>query len=434
MYKPSRRQFLATCGATLIAPSILVEEPLITPADFDFLRELAKSTIVSATKSESVPYLGHAVITPGGDYPAFWIRDFSMAAGCGLISSRILHNHIRLIAKSQNRPSERRLGERALIPAHAIPDHVNYDGGAVFYPGTYSAGDDQGGEPYGVLPPVDDHYEFVHLAYLLWKAANSKDFLKEQIGGLELFDLLNLAMDCPATDPTTGLVITEAKTRAVGFGFCDGVYLTGSLLFASLLRYRALGEMVAMLGQSGQYASERRRIEEHLVPVFKNEGWLKAATGVGQQPDVWGTIFALYMGVVKGEERRRLLHTVAEATRKGTITYCGAVRHVPTDHDFSASSAWEQTAGIPLNRYQNGAYWHVPSGWLAKILWETNKGLARQVVREMIAHFREEASKGAPWECLHPTKDYRQNPVYMASVTLPLEALSKNRGNLARAL
>ena len=54
------------------------------------------------------------------------------------------------------------------------------------------------------------------------------------------------ALDKPTVDAATGMVTTDAARRAVGFGFCDTVYLTGSMLFASLLRYRALGQMLAM--------------------------------------------------------------------------------------------------------------------------------------------------------------------------------------------
>ncbi len=420
MANPTRRDFLAACGALAATPLLRPEEPLISTKDLVYLTALATSTIESATKQASVDKAGFAFVTPGGDYPSFWIRDFSMAAGCGLISTETLRNHVQLAIKVQNGPTERRLGDRAIIPAYAVPDHINYEAGAVFYPGTYSSGDDQGGEPWGVLPPVDDHYEFIHLSYLLWKKSNQ----------VEAFDQLVRALECPAVDPKTQLVTTDAKRRAVGFGFCDGIYFTGSLLFASLLRYRALkemGDMAVAVGQSAKTVDwniQRAQLKKNIVLTFENAGWLKAATEIGQQPDVWGTTYALYLGILAPQDAKRIRKTLADAVRRGTITHKGAVRHVPTDHDFSPTSAWEKTAGEGLNRYQNGAYWHVPSGWLAKVLWQEDKLLARQVVREMVAHFQEEQSKGAPWECLHPDGNYRQNPVYMASVTLPLEALS----------
>ena len=424
----TRREFLIGCGA-LIMGNWSNEDPLIASTDLDFLRGLATDTIASATKVASNAGLGFQAVTPGGDYPSLWVRDFSMAAGCGLIPNDTIREHLFTIAKAQNGPQERKLGKgRAIIPPNAIPDHINFAGGSVFYPGTYSSGDDQGGEPYGVLPPVDDHYEFIHIAHVLWRRSTRRDFLNERVGDHTLRERLLAALECPATDPRTGLVTTEVSHRAVGFGFCDSVYFTGSLLFASLLRRRALIEMTDLNNLSRQ--SEILKIEASIPKTFLKNGWLIAATGVGRQPDVWGSIYAVYSNAVTGDVRQALLKYIADAVRRGTITNQGAVRHVPTDHDFSPTSAWEKTAGVPVNIYQNGAYWHVPTGWLARVLWEVDKPLARRVVKEMVTHFREDdfrkgGGHGAPWECFHGT--YRQNPVYMASVTLPLEALAERR-------
>ncbi len=32
----------------------------------------------------------------------------------------------------------------AVVPAYAVPDHINFDGRATFYPGTYDSGSKQG--------------------------------------------------------------------------------------------------------------------------------------------------------------------------------------------------------------------------------------------------------------------------------------------------
>ncbi len=436
MHMLSRREVIAhgLSGSVLLSlPKAIWAKSLrpsvISANDLEFLRELATKTIGSATKADSREKNRFDFVTPGGAYPAFWVRDFSMAAGCGLVSSDTIEHHLKLIARCQQGPKPRMLGDRALIPAFSVPDHVNYDGSPVFFPGTYSPGDDQGGEPFGVVPPADDHFEFIHLAYLLWKKTQSVDFLQVVTGGLTLFDQLCNALDCPTWDQTTGLVVTGAKSRAVGFGFCDCVYLTGSLLFPSLLKYRALGEMIelsnALKAPSSHalWKEQRRQIARNLEPTFLSNGWLIAATGTGRQPDVWGTAYAVYLNVAKGILAKILTKTLVDSTRAEKITYQGAVRHVPTDHDFSATSAWEKTAGVPVNRYQNGAYWHVPTGWLAVSLARTDIELARKLVDEMVRHFRAEASEGAPWECIHPDHHYRNNPIYMASVTLPLEVL-----------
>src|ERR1043166_9495346 len=123
-------------------------------ADLEFLRGLTSDVIAAS----SVPpgsngggnwqltnTCGFTLITPGMDtYHAFLIRDLSMSAESGLISAAALSNHLVLICKAQNGPFERHLANNLHLPPWAIPDHINYDGQAVFYPGMYASGENQG--------------------------------------------------------------------------------------------------------------------------------------------------------------------------------------------------------------------------------------------------------------------------------------------------
>jgi hypothetical protein len=366
-----------------------------------------------------------------------------MSLDSGLITPDEMRQHLRLIASRQNGSRRQKLKSGAIIPPYAIADHINFDGGAVFYPGTMSAGDDQGGEPFGILPPADDHYEFLHIAYSLWKATNDASFLDETIEGLRLRERLARAFDAPQIDDSTGgMVATSAKDRAVGFGFCDAVYLTGSILFASLLRYRAAREIVRIADATkisivNNAANIATTMASHFGKVFADpagSGWLFAATDVGRRPDVWGTLYALVLGVLAPEEARAARDAVINALRAGTITYEGAVRHVPTDHDASPASAWDRVApGVAINTYQNGAYWHVPTGWLIAAIDKYEPVLAARIFRDYIAHlraqdFRKGPEFGAPWECFGRDGAGRRNAVYMTSVTVPLAAIEQLRG------
>src|SRR5205823_11532128 len=118
-----------------------------------------------------------------------------------------MRHALNVIAHAQNGPTERRLKSGAIVPPYAIPDHVNFDGGAVFFPGTMSAGDDQGGEPFGVRPPVCDHYFFIEIAHQLWRRSGKLDVDLEH---------LQHAFDVPEVDARTGAIVTRAATRAVG--------------------------------------------------------------------------------------------------------------------------------------------------------------------------------------------------------------------------
>ncbi|MBI4326731.1 MAG: hypothetical protein HY674_15920, partial [Chloroflexi bacterium] len=423
--------------------------------DMRFLSDLTRDTVAASRvrpghKAGGSPTnsCGVTLIMPGGrgGYPAFWIRDFAMSLESGFVTAEEMLNHLRLTAQRQNGPVARPLKHGLIIPPFAIPDHINFDGGAVFYPGTYSSGDDQGNGAFGILPPADDHYEFVHIAWCLFRRSSMAGFLQEKINGRPLLERLVAAYGAPRTDPLTGLVVTDEAQRAVGFGFCDAIYFSGQMLFPSLLRYRAAGQLAELFEatgkpeRAGEYRQIQQRISENLAPTFgepaRLQGWLMAATKVGRQPDVWGTLYALHLGAIKGAPADRAADTIADAVRRKTIVFEGAVRHVPTDLDASPHSAWERTAGVAVNTYQNGAYWHTPTGWLVEALLRCDPQLASQVFDDYIRHlraqdFRRGPGHGAPWECFGP-KGYKQNGVYMTSVTLPwavLSAASKGRRN-----
>jgi hypothetical protein len=418
----------------------------IDPSSMAFLKELAVATIESARvrpghgRGGSQPNAtGITLITPGGNYPALWTRDFAMSLDCGLIGAAEILPQLRLIARCQNGEKERRLSSGGIIPPFAIVDHVNLAGGAVFYPGTYSSGEDQGSQPWGPLPPIDDHFYFIHIAYAVWRDSGDAKFLDEPIGERSLFDRLERAFHSPACDPKTGASVTNKERRAVGFGFQDSVYLLGAMSFTTLLRYRAarqLADLCKMRGNAqaaAEYTQTAQNIAAHLVPVFGDpagrDGWLLAATEVGKQPDVWATLFALHLGVLPAEAAERARNTVAAAVRAPghTVEYQGAVRHVPSDHYFAANKCWEAGGG-EVNTYQSGAFWHTPTGWLIEALQAVEPELARQVCNRYIRHlregdFRKGGGRNAPWECFGLDMAGAQNPVYMASVTLPLAVL-----------
>jgi hypothetical protein len=420
----------------------------MAPSAMDYLRDLAAAVIEASSvhPGQSVAgappnTTGATLIRPGGrnDYPACWVRDFAMSLDCGLIPAGQIRHHLRLFARTQNGPQERRLNSGAVIPPFAIADHVNFDGAPVFYPGTYSAGEDQGAEPWGVLPPADDHYYFVHAAHSLYKAAKDPAFLAERIEGLPMLDRLIKAFDAPASDETTGAVTTDPLRRAVGFGFFDSVFMTGAMLFPTLLRYQAALELAALCQAAGQanltpgFKRIAARILAHLPAVFApadpSVGWLNAATGVSGQPDVWGTLMALDLKVLPHDYARRARTSVARAVADGTIEYSGAVRHVPVNRDAGPDTAWQRSLA-PYNTYQNGAYWHTPTGWLVAALRDHHPSLAQAVLHRYLDHlrtgdFRQGGNFGAPWECLGRDAAARQNPVYMTSVTLPLAVLSR---------
>lgn len=420
----------------------------MTTDDLSFLAELVAATTAACRVppgGEAVPgvrnELGYSVYCPGGRgcYPAIWVQDFTMIFNGGYVSDADGLNHLRLFLGCQNGPEGRALRSGAWIPPHAIADHILLDGRPVFYPGTYSAGEDQGGEPWGIVPPVNNHYDVIWLAHMLWSRCGDGAFLREEVNGLSVYERLTLAYGAPSTDAQTGLVVTTPEKRAVGFIFCDSIYMTGTLLMASLLRYRAsrqLAELARCLGCAGDadfFGGEAARIARHIPETFVCPGetgvWLRACTGVSAQPDVWGSIYAVYMDVLPIDVAAAVRTELAAALQNGRIEEDGAIRHVPIGCDASAKSAWERTQ-TPHNRYQNGAFWHMPTGWLVAVLAQSQPELANALATRFVKHMRDNAftkgeAFGAPWECIGWNGEARQNPVFAACITMPFAALKK---------
>ena len=91
---------------------------------------------------------------------------------------------------------------------------------------------------------------------------------------------------------------TTAARRAVGLIFYDAIEMTGDLLMASLIRYRAALHLAWLATKMDQpedakhYAGVAQRIRSHILPVFADTdgthgGWLKASNGISGQSDVW---------------------------------------------------------------------------------------------------------------------------------------------------
>lgn len=429
------------------------------PADVEFLAELTRATIESARvypggetvgehEGKAIPVkntLTFTAIRPAGlkAYPAIWVQDFTMGYSSGFVSVEEGLGHLRLIASLQNTDGERHLDKGAIVPQFAVPDHINLDGTAVFFPGTYSSGPDQGGEPFGICPPLNNYFDFIWLAYMLWKDTANDGLLREQIDGLSLLERMRRAYEVPPVDEQTGIVYTTAQQRAVGIIFCDQIYMTGQMLMPSLERYRAATQMAEMHAAIGDEDSARRYqddadlIRANIETVFRdseeNSGWLMASTGVSGQPYVWATLYALYLDILSPAPRRRAIDQVLHDMESGLILFEGAVRHIPLDRDASANAAWEKSI-TPHNRYQNGAFWHMPTGWLIAVLEREHPHKAMAVFEDYISHlrktdFRQGTPHGGPWECIGWDGKAEQNPAFVPSVAMPYGVLFGKRSH-----
>ncbi|HBB90979.1 MAG TPA: hypothetical protein DC042_04500, partial [Bacteroidales bacterium] len=255
---------------------------------------------------------------------------------------------------------------------------------------------------------------------------------------------LELAFTMVPENEVTGMAAIDPSFQTCDFGFRDVVSMTGDVCFGSLLKYQSaleLSELYLMtekMDAAARYQQIAGRIRSGLPTLFSEEsGMLRASTGMSAQPDVWATAYAVYIGALDEPAQTWAALALAKAYMEGTISMEGQIRHVPTNGNFSEATMWEK-AGAGMNRYQNGAYWGTPTGWVCFAINLVDTAAAGNLAKEYIEHLRRtdfrsgNPENGGPYECVFPPDGYAQNPVYMTSVTCPLAGLRRIRMNSER--
>lgn len=411
--------------------------PILPAPDAAFLLDQARRIVASARLApgqvngkwkNNTPY---AVHVPGGNmgYPAYWIRDSVMMLGSDLVSARDVEDWIRLIS-STIRHQDWNVRPGVVVPAWAIPDHINFDGKPTYYPGNYETGEAQGGGNWGKYPPLDDHFYFIKAVYEHWRMTGSTALLQSQVktasGEARLADLCLRAYHVAPVDPATGLCIAgDIHTEnAKDFGFCDAESKSGKLLFTSVLKLVVARELAAMfqaIGDTGRAAAfhkDSERIKSAIPNVFfhpsqPDEGWLHSATDVGNQPDVWGSAFALQSNAVDEATALKVGRALVRAYREKTAVREGCVRHILSNWQVSLS---------PPGEYQNGGYWGTPVGWYIAAIAPVDRTAAEDLARDYIAFLRSHQA----WEWFNPETGKTANPLYAATVALPYVVLRQS--------
>jgi hypothetical protein len=422
-------------------------EPVLSPADSKFLSEQSRLMIASARLAPGAGAGAHrnttafAIRVPGGNmgYPAFWVRDAVMMLGGDFVPAGEVAGWIRLMA-SAIREREWAIHSGAVVPAFTVPDHINFDGRPVFYPGTYDSGTKQGGAPFGKYPPLDDQFYFIAAVYEYWKLAGDLGLFRSRVatasGDLVLAELAERVYNAAPSDAKAGGLVTAGDVdseNAKDWGFCDTVFKSGRLLFPSVLKFNAAGQLAELFeaagdrGRARRYRGEAGRLGKAIAQTFaRADGWLASATQVGSQADVWGTAFAVWSGAVDSEVARKASRALVKGYRERTAVRGGLVRHLP------GNELWEKCGAAP-GTYQNGGYWGTPVGWYIAAMARTDRDAARamggEFVRFLREHMRADGLSEA-WEWMNPETGKRSNPLYVATVALPYISLVK--GGLLR--
>ena len=433
--------------AILLLPCTLVhgqQKKILDANDLTFLEQMVKDVMEASriypgqkiSKDFGPNQTEGVLIRPGGrtSYPAFWIRDYAMSIETGYVSEKEQKHMLDLTANTQS-DSLIRTKWGTSIPKGSIADHIRIDDGKpIYFPGTYSF-ENQGEKKWGMQPPFCDQFFFIQMAYFYVKSFSQTTTLSKEINGVKLIDRLELAYQMPPSDTRSHLVQVDESNRGVDFGFRDAIYITGKLCYASLLKYQAANQLAYMYGKMGNkskalhYQQEANILKISINRTFIDAGgMLRASTGISGQADVWATSLAINLGVLTGPSRLKAAQYLREAYLRGELSQKGNIRHIIKSDDFSVTSAWEKSV-VPMNTYQNGAYWGTPVAWVCQAIAYVDQPSAQKLAKEYIQElregdFRKGESYGSPWECFNDK--LTQNPVYLTSVAVPFIIFKKN--------
>lgn len=347
--------------------------------------------IIRAAKREMQD--GTAAFPPqvGIGYEAFWLRDYeyTLEGSINSYSDKELIDACRLFIQSLN-------------PDGAGVDCVKYDGTPIYQPGYGSMGEN----------PVADGSQFtVGVAFHTYLKTNDATLLGEMLTPLVK------TMGAVPRNAATGLVhIDPARAwDRCPYGFTDTIGKQGDELFCSLLYVQACRQLSDLLltgqreAEARQWKAEASRAAASVRKVFwdADTGLFRAATVKCREHDIWGSAFAVFLGVADPAQSQAIARYFK--THYDQVVQQGQIRHLP------GGIYWEQ--GCTRDEYQNGAYWATPAGWFVYTLDIADPILADRAILDMVNDFKKHGA------CEWIIGERRQLPNYLASAALPLDGI-----------
>jgi glycogen debranching enzyme len=333
---------------------------------------------------------GTAAFPPqiGIGYKAFWLRDYAytLEGAVDSFSDKELIDACRVFLRAQRADGQ-------------CVDCVKFDGKPIYRPGFGSMG----------VETVADGAPFtVDVAWYTYKKTQDKKLLAEMLPALEK------AMQTVELNPKNGLVYIRPgmPQYRCPYGFTDTILKQGDVLFCSLLYVQASGQLADLYrsadkgDDAARWSTEAERVARSIRTVFWNPKWnlFRAATVKSNQPDVWGSAFAVYLGVADEAQSKAIARNFQQNYDK--YVQKGQIRHLPK------GQYWEDEPR-GRDRYQNGAYWATPTGWFVYTLDLVDSELAERTVFDLIDDFK---ARGI---CEWVIGDKVQLPGYNSSVSLP---------------
>ena len=331
----------------------------------------------------------------GSGYKAFWLRDYAyiLEGGAAYIPRSELLAAVNVFFGAQREDG-------------ACVDCVKYDGTAIYKPGYGTMGEN----------PVADGSQFtVAVVYLTWKQTGDKSLLSAKV-----LDKLVRAMEVIPTNSQTGLVhIDPAKEwDRCPYGFTDSIRKKGDCLFTSLLAVEASRRLSEMLMAAGReedakvFTQRAQSMSSKINQVFWDERMqlYRAATVACCEHDIWGSAFAVWLGVAPPERAEKIAAVFMKNHK--SLTQKGQLRHT------LPGVYWK--TGCKRDTYQNGAFWGTPVGWYAYALNRIDPKLADQLIIDLVNDY---AARGVGEWVFGDKVALPQG--YMSSATLPLAGIRR---------
>lgn len=341
---------------------------------------------------------GTSGFTPDGNnyYPAFWLRDYAYGLeGCpeAYTATEIRNACLTFV--------------NGIRYDGAGIECIKPDGTKIYKPGWDTMGEN----------PVTDGGPFtVDVAWRTYQQLHDIALVQQIIG-----PLVTTMQAVPRS--ANGLVYIDPNKEwdRCPYGFTDSCKKTGNELFTSLLDVRAsrqLADLLDVAGRSDDAAIWRTAADSKVANIRDtfwdaNTGLFSAATVKCNQPDIWGSAFAVELGVATASQTQSIANYFKD--NYSGIVLKGQVRHLP------AGMFWEGRGGEGTG--QNGAFWGVASGWVASALRTVAPDKADQMLLDMVTDYQQQGV----WEYVNPDGSGTGAQHYVASI-LPLPVLKQLAG------
>ncbi len=356
----------------------------ISEKDVEWMRE---ATLQQLKGSRVKGADGVWIHTPDGvgNYKALWTRDYYyMVEYAGdLLDPEEIKASINYLINGQREDG-------------CIPDRVNIAGKPVYSPG-------------GPNKPMADHAvdNAPFMAMLVCSYVNQfndeqlfKELEPKLLKGLEHIYVKE-----------NGLVYNNPKNPECVYGFTDIVKKTGHLLFSSLLYYKANLEMYKLCqkyeyGNASKYKRRYEYVKQSISKLWDEDwGMFWAADIDCKQIDIWGSAYAVEVGIATEEQSKRIATYLVEHYNE--TVYKGQVRHLA-----KSDGVWESLFHpCEEGTYQNGAYWSTPLAWILPIYDKVKPGLSKFTLEKVISDFQ----KNGINECIND--GYVKVPSFVVSAT-----------------